>query len=143
MQLVPTMFVRLLKLPEQVRDRYDLSSLRAVIHAAAPCPVDVKRRMIEWWGPIISEYYSSSEGAGGTFITAQEWLDASRDRWAGRSWALRTSSAMTARELPPGEAGQVWFEGAVEFDYLGDPAQDRGDDQRAGLAHRRRCRLAR
>ena len=75
MQLVPTMFVRLLKLPEQVRARYDLSSLCAVIHAAAPCPVDVKRRMLAWWGPIISEYYSSSEGAGGTFITAQEWLD--------------------------------------------------------------------
>ena len=75
MQLVPTMFVRLLKLPEQIRSRFDLSSLRAVIHAAAPCPVEVKRRMIEWWGPIISEYYSSSEGAGGTFITAQEWLE--------------------------------------------------------------------
>jgi len=122
MQLVPTMFVRLLKLPEQVREAYDLSSLRAVIHAAAPCPVDVKRRMIAWWGPIISEYYSSSEGAGGTFITAQEWLD--HPGSVGRP-ILGTPHIVgdDGTQLPPGEAGQVWFEGAVEFDYLGDPAK--------------------
>ena len=122
MQLVPTMFVRLLKLPEQVRSRYDLSSLRAVIHAAAPCPVEVKRRMIEWWGPIISEYYSSSEGAGGTFITAQEWLQ--HPGSVGRP-ILGSPHILDddGQELPPGEPGQVWFEGAVEFDYLGDPAK--------------------
>jgi fatty-acyl-CoA synthase len=122
MQLVPTMFVRLLKLPEQVRSRYDLSSLRAVIHAAAPCPVEVKRRMIDWWGPIISEYYSSSEGAGGTFITAGEWL--AHPGSVGRP-ILGTPHILDddGRELPSGEPGQVWFEGAVEFDYLGDPAK--------------------
>ena len=73
-QMVPTMFVRLLKLPAHERDRFDVGSLEAVVHAAAPCPVDVKRQMIEWWGPIIAEYYSSTEGAGATFITSEEWL---------------------------------------------------------------------
>src|SRR4029450_7886576 len=73
-QFVPTMFVRMLKLPEEVRRRYDLSSLRGVIHAAAPCPVQVKRAMIEWWGPIIFEYYSGTEGSGVCLITSEEWL---------------------------------------------------------------------
>ena len=73
-QFVPTMFVRLLKLPEAVRSRYDTSSLKAVVHAAAPCPAEVKRQMIEWWGPIISEYYSATEGMGATFITSEEAL---------------------------------------------------------------------
>jgi fatty-acyl-CoA synthase len=122
MQLVPTMFVRLLKLREDLRAGYDLSSLRAVIHAAAPCPVDVKRRMIAWWGPIISEYYSSSEGAGGTFITAQEWLE--HPGSVGRPiLGVPHIVGEDGTELPSGEAGQVWFEGAVEFDYLGDPAK--------------------
>ncbi len=122
MQLVPTMFVRLLKLPDSARLRYDLSSLKAVIHAAAPCPVDVKRRMIEWWGPIISEYYSSSEGAGGTFITAPDWLE--HPGSVGRPiLGVPHIVGDDGRELPPGESGQVWFEGAVEFDYLGDPGK--------------------
>ena len=73
-QFVPTMFVRLLALPDEIRHKYDLSSLRKVIHAAAPCPVEIKRRMIEWFGPIIYEYYSSTEGVGVTGITSEEWL---------------------------------------------------------------------
>ena len=73
-QFVPTMFVRMLKLPEEVRAKYDVSSLQIAIHAAAPCPVEIKRRMIEWWGPIIFEYYSSTEGMGSTMITSEEWL---------------------------------------------------------------------
>jgi fatty-acyl-CoA synthase len=73
-QVVPTMFVRLLKLPEDVRAAADLSSLRAVVHAAAPCPVDVKRQMIEWFGPIIHEYYASTEAIGGTYVGSEEWL---------------------------------------------------------------------
>ena len=77
-QLVPTMFVRMLKLPEDVRARYDVSSLKGAIHAAAPCPVDVKAKMIEWWGPILIEYYAGSEGNGVTVSTSQQWLDASR-----------------------------------------------------------------
>ena len=73
-QFVPTMFVRMLQLPDDVRARCDLSSLRSVVHAAAPCPVTVKRRMIEWWGPIIDEYYAGTEDIGSTWITAPEWL---------------------------------------------------------------------
>ncbi len=73
-QLVPTMFVRMLKLPDDVRARYDLSSLKVAIHAAAPCPVDVKHAMIAWWGPVIYEYYSATEGAGFTAISPAEWL---------------------------------------------------------------------
>src|SRR5260370_37511812 len=74
-QLVPTMFVRMLKLPEEVRLRYDVSSLKGAIHAAAPCPVDLKAKMIEWWGPILIEYYAGSEGNGVTVSTSQQWLD--------------------------------------------------------------------
>jgi fatty-acyl-CoA synthase/long-chain acyl-CoA synthetase len=74
-QLVPTMFVRMLKLPEEVRKRYDVSSLKGAIHAAAPCPIDVKAKMIEWWGPILIEYYAGSEGNGVTVSTSQQWLD--------------------------------------------------------------------
>ena len=73
-QFVPTMFVRMLKLPEAERAEHDVSSLQAVVHAAAPCPVEVKQAMIDWWGPIVSEYYSATEGIGATFITAPEWL---------------------------------------------------------------------
>ncbi len=73
-QLVPTMFVRLLRLPPEERAGFDLSSLRFVVHAAAPCPVTVKRQMIEWWGPIIHEYYSGTEDIGSSHITAEEWL---------------------------------------------------------------------
>ena len=73
-QFVPAMFVRMLKLPESVRDSYDVSSLKRVVHAAAPCPVDIKKQMLDWWGPIVDEYYSSSEGAGITFISADDWV---------------------------------------------------------------------
>jgi long-chain acyl-CoA synthetase len=74
-QFVPTMFIRLLRLPEEVRRRYDISSLRAVAHSAAPCPVEVKRQMIEWFGPVIYEYYSATEAAGHVSIRSQEWLE--------------------------------------------------------------------
>ena len=73
-QWVPTMFVRLFKLPAEVRERYDLSSQRVVLHAAAPCPVPVKEQIIEWWGPIVHEYYSSTEAIGVTIISSEEWL---------------------------------------------------------------------
>ena len=73
-QVVPTMFTRMLKLPPEVRAAADLSSLEIVIHAAAPCPVPVKEQMIEWFGPILLEYYAASEGNGGTFITSEDWL---------------------------------------------------------------------
>jgi acyl-CoA synthetase (AMP-forming)/AMP-acid ligase II len=73
-QWVPTMFVRMLKLPDEVRSRYDLSSLEAAAHAAAPCPIEVKERMIEWWGPVLHEYYAGTEGNGITYCGSEDWL---------------------------------------------------------------------
>ncbi len=121
-QMVPTMFVRLLKLAEEERSGFDLSSLRAVVHAAAPCPVEVKRRMIDWWGPIIAEYYSSTEGAGATFITSGEWL--AHPGSVGRSMmGVAHILDDDGHELPTGEIGTVWFEGGVDFEYHNDPAK--------------------
>jgi acyl-CoA synthetase (AMP-forming)/AMP-acid ligase II len=120
-QFVPTMFIRLLRLPEEVRRRYDVSSLRAVAHSAAPCPVEVKRRMIEWFGPVISEYYSATEAAGHVSIRSEEWLEhpGSVGRVAPGSVAITDESG---RELPPGEDGVIWFtRPANKFSYHGDP----------------------
>ena len=85
-QFVPAMFTRMLKLPEDVRNSYDVSSLERVIHAAAPCPVEIKKQMIDWWGPIVDEYYASSEAHGSTLISAEDWLDASRLGRQGETW---------------------------------------------------------
>jgi fatty-acyl-CoA synthase len=120
-QFVPTMFIRLLRLPPEVRTRYDVSSLRAVAHSAAPCPVDVKRRMIDWFGPVISEYYSATEAAGHVSIRSEEWLahPGSVGRVAPGSVAITDESG---RELPPGEDGIIWFtHPANKFSYHGDP----------------------
>jgi acyl-CoA synthetase (AMP-forming)/AMP-acid ligase II len=120
-QFVPTMFIRLLRLPEAVRRRYDVSSLRAVAHSAAPCPVEVKRRMIEWWGPVINEYYSATEAAGHVSIRSAEWLThpGSVGRVAPGSVAITDESG---RELPAGEDGIIWFtRPANQFSYHGDP----------------------
>jgi acyl-CoA synthetase (AMP-forming)/AMP-acid ligase II len=119
-QFVPTMFVRMLKLPRDVRERYDLSSLKTIVHAAAPCPVEVKRQMIEWWGPIISEYYSSTEGVGATFITAEEWL--AHQGSVGRSMLGEPHILDDdGNELPTGEVGTIWFDGGLSFEYHNDP----------------------
>ena len=122
-QFVPTMFTRMLKLPEAERLGYDVSSLRGVVHAAAPCPVELKRAMLDWWGPIIHEYWSSSEGAGFTFITPQEWLE--RPGSVGRPLLgpLHICDE-EGRELPPGETGLIWAEVATAYTYLNDPAKD-------------------
>lgn len=120
-QFVPTMFIRLLRLPEEVRRRYDVSSLRAVAHTAAPCPVEVKRRMIEWFGPVITEYYSATEAAGHVSIRSEEWLEhpGSVGRVAPGSVAITDESG---RELPAGEDGIIWFtRPAHKFSYHGDP----------------------
>jgi long-chain acyl-CoA synthetase len=120
-QFVPTMFIRLLRLPEAVRRRYDVSSLRAVAHSAAPCPVEVKRRMIEWLGPVINEYYSATEAAGHVSIRSEEWLEhpGSVGRVAPGSVAITDESG---RELSPGEDGIIWFtRPANKFSYHGDP----------------------
>jgi long-chain acyl-CoA synthetase len=117
---VPTMFVRMLKLPEEQRLSYDVSSLRQVIHAAAPCPVDIKRRMIEWWGPIVSEFYSSSEAAGATFISAPDWL--AHPGSVGRPM-LGTPFVLdeAGNEVGTGEIGQIWFESPIPLSYHNDP----------------------
>lgn len=108
-QWVPTMFIRLLKLPADVRKRYDLSSHRHAIHAAAPCPVDVKRQMIEWWGPIIDEYYSSTEAAGYAKISSEEWLKhpGSVGRSTGKPFHICDEQG---NELPTGESGLIYME---------------------------------
>ncbi len=117
-QFVPTMFVRLLKLPSEVRHRYDVSSLRAVIHAAAPCPVAVKKEMMEWWGPIIYEYYAGTEGFAATFIGPEEWL--AHPGSVGRSQNPVHIMGEDG-ELPPGKPGLIYFEGGPAFEYHNDP----------------------
>jgi len=108
-QWVPTMFIRMLKLDEQTRCKYDLSSHRYAIHAAAPCPSEVKRQMIAWWGPIIEEYYSSTEGAGMTMISSKDWL--AHPGSVGRSTGAPLHVCdEEGRELPAGEAGLIYGE---------------------------------
>ena len=111
-QWVPTHFVRMLKLPEEVRRRYDLSSHRRAIHAAAPCPVPVKRAMIEWWGPIITEYYAGSEGIGMTLIKSEDWLAHPGSVGKAIYGALHICGP-DGEELPAGEDGLIYFENAI------------------------------
>jgi long-chain acyl-CoA synthetase len=124
-QWVPTMFVRMLKLPEQQRHRHDLSSHRVAVHAAAPCPVEVKRAMIEWWGPILHEYYAATEAIGITMIDSATWLG--RPGSVGRSMLGTLHICDDAgHELPRGEVGLVYFEREVlPFSYHNDPARTR------------------
>jgi len=117
--MVPTQLRRLLLLPAEVRARYDVSSLRHVLHAAAPCPVEVKRRMMEWWGPVLYEYYGATEG-GGTLAAPREWLE--RPGTVGRPWqgaAVRVIDD-DGRECPPGRPGTVYMKLIQDFRYKGD-----------------------
>ena len=118
-QLVPTMFVRMLKLPDDVRGRYDVSSLKVAIHAAAPCPVDVKQAMLDWWGDVIFEYYSATEGAGFTAITPQEWR--AHPGSVGRSilGEIRVLGD-DDRVLGPNQTGRIYFAGGPGFSYHND-----------------------
>ena len=121
-QFVPAMFTRMLKLPPAVRDSYDLSSLKRVMHAAAPCPVEIKKQMIDWWGPIIDEYYASSEAIGATLISAEEWLahpGSVGKPYLGAAHILGEDGT----ELPPGQPGEIYFEGGHSFEYLNDPTK--------------------
>lgn len=125
-QWVPTMFIRMLKLPDDIRNRYDLSSHTCAIHAAAPCPVDVKRQMIDWWGPIVQEYYGGSEGNGSTMITAEEWLERPGSVGKSRVGIMHICDEDGA-ELPNGEPGLIYFEHpAMPFAYHNDPEKTRG-----------------
>jgi long-chain acyl-CoA synthetase len=121
--MVPTQFKRLLALPEETRQRYDLSSMRWLLHAAAPCPAGIKRQMLDWWGPRIYEYYAATEG-GGTIATPQDWLD--RPGTVGKPWPV--SEIMVADDdgnpCPPGAAGTVYMRMSLpDFVYKGDPAK--------------------
>ena len=122
-QMVPTMFVRLLKLPEEVRASYDVSSLRCVVHAAAPCPVDVKRRMIDWLGPVVEEYYASTEATGGTTISSAEWL--THPGSVGRPlFGIPHIVKDDGTEARPGEVGTIYFENESKvLSYHNDPAK--------------------
>jgi len=119
-QWVPTMFVRMLKLAPDIRQRYDLSSLRMVVHAAAPCPIEVKLQMIDWWGPVIYEYYAGTENNGFCSITCQEWL--THQGSVGQS-ALGVIHICDdeGKELPVGETGLVYFSDGPDFLYHNDP----------------------
>ncbi|MCA3352222.1 MAG: AMP-binding protein [Roseomonas sp.] len=119
-QWVPTMFVRLLALPDAVRNAFDLSSHRCAIHAAAPCPIPVKRAMLDWWGPIIREYYAGSEGIGVCFIDSATWLRKPGSIGRPAYGAVHILDE-EGRALPPGEIGRIWFEGGARFAYHNDP----------------------
>ena len=120
MQVVPTHLVRLMKLPAEIREAADVSSLQTVVHAAAPCPPEVKRAAIEWLGPIVHEFYSGSEGSGFCAIGPEEWLE--HPGSVGRSLMGAVHIVDDeGRELPAGDEGQVWFESATTFEYHGDP----------------------
>ena len=123
--MVPTQFRRLLALPEAVRARYDVSSLRAAIHGAAPCPQEVKRQMLDWWGPVIVEYYAATEG-GGTVITAQEWV--LKPGSVGRPWPYSQVRVVgpDGQDRPAGEPGLVYMSmGGARFSYHQDEQKTR------------------
>ena len=120
-QFVPTHFVRMLKLPAEVRAQYDVSSMKSAIHAAAPCPVPVKQAMIDWWGPVLLEYYAGSEGNGMTFATSQDWL--AHKGTVGRAilGTVHIVGEDNETEVPVGEEGAVFLESDNVFEYHDDP----------------------
>ena len=132
-QWVPTMFIRMLALPKAVRARYDLASHRRAIHAAAPCPVHVKEKMIAWWGPILVEYYAGSERIGTTLIESDEWL---RHKGSVGRPIYGTLHILDddGHDLPPGEVGGIWFEGTGGFAYHRDPEKTAASYNARGFA---------
>ncbi len=123
-QLVPTMFSRMLKLPEDVRNKSDLSSMEIAIHAAAPCPVQVKEQMIAWWGPIIHEYYGATEGLGFTACNTEEWLAHKGSVGKVMLGDLHILDE-DGQPSPPGVPGEIWFKTASEFSYFNDDEKTR------------------
>lgn len=119
-QWVPTHFVRLLKLDPETRARHDLSSLQVAIHAAAPCPVPVKEAMIDWWGPVLFEYYAGSEGNGLTTIASAEWL-AHRGSVGKAAYGVLHVCGEDGAEVSPGAEGLIYFEDGGAFEYHNDP----------------------
>lgn len=119
-QWVPTMFVRMLKLPDDVRTKYDVSSMQCAIHAAAPCPVDVKHKMIDWWGPVINEYYAGTEGNGICAINSEEWLSHPGSVGKPILGELHIVGE-DGNDVPVGEEGTIYFGEGPEFEYHNDP----------------------
>ncbi len=124
-QLVPTMFVKMLKLPEEVRAKYDVSSLIAAVHAAAPCPIPVKQQMIEWWGPVIEEYYAGSEGNGMTWANSEQWL-AHKGTVGVPIYGELHICDEAGDEVGVGEEGQIYFGGTPPPNYHNDPEKTQG-----------------
>ncbi|MCB1700775.1 MAG: acyl-CoA synthetase [Pseudomonadales bacterium] len=125
-QWVPIMFIRMLKLPQEVRERYDVSSLQIAIHAAAPCPIEVKEKMIEWWGPVIVEYYAASEGIGVTIIDSASWLTHKGSVGPALVGELHILDD-DGNELPQGEIGTIYFGGQqARFKYHNEPEKTAG-----------------
>ena len=124
-QVVPTMFVRLLKLPPDVRTRHDVSSLQCVIHAAAPCPAPVKQQIIEWFGPVIHEYYAGTEGNGFVYCNSEQWLAHPGTVGLPIGCTLHIVGE-DGDEVPRGESGTIFFESGIEFEYHNDPAKTAG-----------------
>jgi acyl-CoA synthetase (AMP-forming)/AMP-acid ligase II len=121
-QWVPSMFVRMFKLSEEERSRHDLSSLKSAIHAAAPCPIPVKEKMIDWWGPVLFEYYAGTEGNGFTSITSEEWL--AHKGSVGRCLMGEVHILDDeGNELPAGQPGAIYFDGGGQFEYHNDPVK--------------------
>jgi long-chain acyl-CoA synthetase len=132
-QWVPTMFVRMLRLSDEERAAHDLSSHELAIHAAAPCPVPVKQQMIEWWGPILYEYYAGTEGNGSTAITSEEWLEHPGSVGRSRVGSVHIIGP-DGEELPPGQEGAIYFGGGATFEYHGDPEKTEGSRLPGGLS---------
>jgi fatty-acyl-CoA synthase len=130
-QWVPTMFIRMLKLPENVYRKYDVSSLKVAVHAAAPCPMDVKEEMIKWWGPIIHEYYAGTENNGFCAIDTQQWMRHKGSVGKAILGKVRICDD-SGKELPCGEEGEVYFSNGHDFSYHNDPAKTKACRNKEG-----------
>jgi fatty-acyl-CoA synthase len=130
-QWVPTMFVRMLKLPDNIRTSYDVSSMRMAVHAAAPCPIDVKARMIEWWGPVIHEYYAGTENNGFTALDTAEWLKHPGSVGQAKLGRIHICDE-NGHELPSGAEGEIYFENGHQFIYHNDPDKTAASRNRQG-----------
>lgn len=134
-QWVPTMFIRMLALPDEVRAKFDVSSLKLAIHSAGPCPLKIKHQMIEWWGPILFDIYGGTEGAGATVIDSHDWLR--KPGSVGRAvMGVIHICDDDGNELPPGETGTIYFEGGGQFSYYNDPEKTKDAQNPANPAWR-------
>ncbi len=130
-QWVPTMFVRMLKLAEEERARFDVSSLQCAIHAAAPCPVPIKKQMIDWWGPVLHEYYAGTENNGFVAIDSEQWL--AHPGSVGRALTAKVHIVgEEGEEVPTGETGIVYFEGGGQFQYHNAPEKTKDSYSKEG-----------